>query len=173
MLTHTSNQSIPLLKKIVILLSFICHLDVLCTCFGGWAIPVSVQGNLLAISAQTVFYLVSANPPNNLTLNQKSKLFLWVSRFVGWIFLWPLIWHPEAPMCVKCWLQKVNFKILTTKHGWVFSTLKIFTELVTLAASGGLTKILSLYVVHTKIFVWPSQNFLVFSSIFQNFEKVV
>ena len=34
-----------------------------------------------------------------------------------------------------------------------FSTLKNFTEVATLAASGGFFKILSLHVVHTKIFV--------------------
>ena len=32
-------------KKYVCLLSFICHIGYPCTCFGGWAVPVSVQDN--------------------------------------------------------------------------------------------------------------------------------
>ena len=42
-----------------------------------------------------------------------------------------------------------------------------------LGASGGIFPIITLYVVHTKIFVWPSQMFSLFSSIFQHHEKVV
>ena len=36
---------------------------------------------------------------------------------------------------------------------WFFFTLKNFTKVETLAASGGIYQILTLYVVHTKIFV--------------------
>ena len=46
-------------------------------------------------------------------------------------------------------------------------------ELATLAASGGFLKILRRHVVHTKIFVRPSQIFYVFSLTFQHHEKVV
>ena len=52
-------------------------------------------------------------------------------------------------------------------------TLKNFTEVPTLAAFGGFLKILGPHVVHTKIFVGPSQIFYVFSLTFQHHEKGV
>ena len=38
------------------------------------------------------FKLVSANPPNSQTLNQKRKLLLLFSRLAGCKFIWPWIW---------------------------------------------------------------------------------
>ena len=43
-----------------------------------------------------------------------------------------------------------------------FQHWNFFTKVKTLAASGGIFQIITLYVAHTKIFVWPSQIFLVF-----------
>ena len=43
----------------------------MCTCSGGWAIPVSMKRCFW----QLLLKLVSANPPNSQTLNQKRKLF--------------------------------------------------------------------------------------------------
>ena len=63
-------------------------------------------------------------------------------------------------------MQKNYFSILKTVTRLVFSTLKIFTKVETLAASGGIFQTLTLHIVNTKIYVRPSQMFLVFSSIF-------
>ena len=52
-------------------------------------------------------------------------------------------------------------------------SLKNFTEVATLAVSDGFFRILSSHVIHTKIFVWPSQIFYVFSLTFAHHEKVV
>ena len=47
-----------------------------------------------------------------------------------------------------------------------------FTKVEILAASGGIFQILTLYVVHTKISLWASRMFLVFSSILQQKWKI-
>ena len=42
-----------------------------------------------------------------------------------------------------------------------------------MVASGGVLKILGQHVVHTKIFVWPSGIFKVFSKKYLHYEKLV
>ena len=73
----------------------------------------------------------------------------------------------------KSSLKKLYLKILMRETCLGFSTLKNYTEVATLAASGGFIKILSPHVVYTKIFVRPSQILYVFSSTFQHHKKVV
>ena len=59
----------------------------------------------------------------------------------------------EAAVRVKWWLQKIHTTILKAVTCLGFSNIEEFTEVTTLAASGGLKTILSSHVVHTEIFV--------------------
>ena len=61
--------------------------------------------------------------------------------------------HTEAAMRGKWWLQKFDLRIFKSVTVIDFSTLKNFTKVETLVASGGIFPIISVYVVHTKIFV--------------------
>ena len=106
------------------------------------------------------FNLVSANPPNSQTFNKKESCCyslqdFWVENVFdrGFDNVCLAEGHTEAAMCAKWWLQKLDLKIMNNVTCLGFSYIEEFTKVATLGASGGIFQILSLYVMHTKIFV--------------------
>ena len=93
-------------KKYPGLLSFICHLGDLGTCFGGWAISILCMVIFYGF-AQTGSNWFSAHPPSSQTLNQKIMLLLKISSLLYQIFLISFLWgwlphwrtHKGSYMC--------------------------------------------------------------------------
>ena len=142
----------------VCIIYFICQQNDICTFLGGWAIPVSLQGNFWKFILKLVHtgFCKSSKQANS---QLKRKLLIWCSTFLV-ENLFSLRFHngylsegyTEAAMCVKWRLQKFDLKILNN-----------ITYVATSASSNGIFKTLSLYIGQTKIFVWHSQMFLVVS----------
>ena len=69
----------------------ICHLGDICTWFGGWAIPVSVQRSFQQFLLKLVQTGLCSSSKYH-TFNPKQKVLFPLSRFLVWIFLLPLMW---------------------------------------------------------------------------------
>ena len=171
----------PFTKNIALPIIFHMPHDDLSICFRGWAILVYVQDHFwqfLFKVVQTGF--CSASEQLNLQIKKKI-LSLPSSRFPDKIFLLPLIWW-----CLPRWMThggrhkcKTEFKKIVSQnldegnvprfflHWRILLKLQLWLLLV------DFKNILSFHVVRTKIFVWPSQIFWVFSSTFQHHDKVV
>ena len=136
-----------------------------------------MQGIFFCNYCSNLFKLVSANPPNSQTLNQKRKLLLHFSRLVGWKFAWPWSWsclpcwrtHRGSYVCevviAKTWYQNLEkWKMPRFFKHWInLPRLRLWLLVV---------EFFKYYILHIKTFVWPKQMFLVFCLIFYIMKKL-
>ena len=127
--------------------------------FWGWAIIVSVQGNFWEILLKLVLtgFCSASKQPN---LQTKKDIVVSIIKIFGPNISSSALKDTEVDICVKHSWQKLYLKILMRETCLGFFNIEEISKVATLAASGGfLLKTLSLHVVHTKIFVWPSWIF--------------